>query len=140
MITDLVLSKLDSVMTLWLETNIDAHDFISPTFWKSNYDMVKEMIPQGATYIYEKENKVIAFIGMTEGYIGGLFVESKYQCKGVGKELLNHVKVRYQTLQLSVYEKNTKAVTFYLRQGFVITTKVVDENTGELEYHMTWNK
>ncbi len=35
--------ELDTVMSIWLETNMKAHDFINKSYWQGNYDMVKEM-------------------------------------------------------------------------------------------------
>lgn len=31
---------IDTVMKIWLDTNIQAHDFISADYWKCNFDMV----------------------------------------------------------------------------------------------------
>ena len=37
---------LPSMMNIWLETNIKAHDFIPKEFWIDNYEMVKEILPK----------------------------------------------------------------------------------------------
>lgn len=39
---------------------------------------------------------------------------------------------------MSVYQKNARAVKFYLREGFVVQREGRDENTGEAEYEMVW--
>lgn len=36
----------NSIMKLWLNTNIQSHSFISEEYWRSHYDMVKEMLPK----------------------------------------------------------------------------------------------
>ena len=36
---------IDTVMQIWLNTNIQAHNFISTDYWQSNFDVVKEMLP-----------------------------------------------------------------------------------------------
>ena len=46
MIRQFVPEDLDEVMQIWLKTNQEAHNFISPDYWSSHYDMVKEMLPQ----------------------------------------------------------------------------------------------
>lgn len=54
MIRQFVPEDLDEVMQIWLKTNQEAHNFISPDYWSSHYDMVKEMLPQAEIYVYEK--------------------------------------------------------------------------------------
>ena len=41
---------IDTVMKIWLDTNIRAHDFISADYWKCNFDMVKEILPLAEIY------------------------------------------------------------------------------------------
>ncbi len=60
------------------------------------------------------------------------------QSQGIGKRLLDFVKERKESLYLSAYEKNERAVRFYQREGFVIREERLDESTGEKEYVMVW--
>ena len=43
-------------MQIWLKTNQEAHNFISPDYWSSHYDMVKEMLLR-QKYTYMKKMK-----------------------------------------------------------------------------------
>ena len=43
-------------------------------------------------------------------------------------------------LQLNVYQKNARAISFYQREGFIIQCKGLDEATGEKEYTMLWKQ
>lgn len=133
-------NKLDRIMELWLETNIQAHDFIDRNYWKSNYEAVKEMMPQATIYAYQEEDTIQAFVGLMDNYIAGIFVSNKMQSKGIGKKLLAYCKNNLDELTLDVYQKNERAVQFYLREGFVITEEKIDENTKEIEYEMKWKK
>ena len=54
--------------------------------------------------------------------------------------MLNHAKEVKSTLKLSVYQKNEKAIKFYLREKFKIQSENVDDNTGEKEFIMFWNR
>ena len=132
--------QLDRIMELWLETNIHAHHFIDHNYWKTNYELVKEMMPQATIYAYQEENTIQAFVGLVEDYIAGIFVSSDLQSKGIGKNLLEYCKSLKDELSLHVYQKNERALHFYQREGFVITKEKIDENTNELEYEMTWKK
>lgn len=131
---------LDQVMEIWLNTNVQAHEFIPQEYWTSNFDMVKSVLPEAEIYVYEVNDKIQAFVGIDKGYIAGIFVSSEVQSKGVGKLLLEKCKDHYQTLSLSVYEKNSRAYGFYLREGFKVIKKQLDSNTNEAEYYMIWSK
>ena len=133
-------SNLDTVMAIWLNTNINAHSFIPKTYWESNYNMVKELIPKSDVYLLQYNNSIAAFIGVLDGYIAGLFVNSNYQSKGFGKALLDHIKAIYTHLHLEVYEKNKRAVLFYKREGFIITERFIDTSVNEYSYKMEWSK
>ena len=44
------------------------------------------------------------------------------------------------SLQLNVYQKNARAISFYQREGFIIQCEGLDEATGEKEYTMLWKR
>ena len=44
------------------------------------------------------------------------------------------------SLQLNVYQKNARAISFYQREGFIIQCEDLDEDTGEKEYTMLWKQ
>ena len=102
--------------------------------------MVKAMLPLAEVYVYENEDSIQGFTGLRGDYIEGLFVSSECQSCGIGALLLNHIKGIRTTLQLKVYQKNTRAIRFYLREGFKILSEDVDEATGEQEYIMIWQE
>ena len=129
---------IDIIADIWLDTNIKTHYFISPQYWKDNFNAVKEMLSQSEIYIYEKDNTLQGFIGLIDEYIAGIFVSSEVQSCGIGKLLMSFVKGIKKQLSLSVYQKNTRAVKFYQRENFKIKSVNVDENTGEKEYMMIW--
>lgn len=140
MVRKFKIDKLETVMKIWLEANISAHDFISQDYWQANYKLVKKMLPEATIFVYEKGNETLGFIGLTENYIAGIFVDINSQSQGIGKALLDYVKKIYSQLSLQVYEKNSRAVRFYLKEGFVILHQQMDENTGEIELVMSWTK
>lgn len=138
MIRDFRKEDIDKVMQLWLNTNIQAHSFIDDKYWQDNFKDVKEMMPQATIYVYEENGEIQAFIGLMEGFIAGIFVASDFQSKGIGKLLLDYSKEKNKELSLCVYKKNNRALNFYLKEGFTISTEQVDENTNEEEYVMKW--
>ena len=133
---------IDDVMKLWLNGNIEAHSFIPSKYWTDNYDMVKALLPQAEIYVHENEytKSVDGFIGLSGNYIEGLFVDSSVQSKGIGKSLLDNAKRKCPSLKLKAYLKNTRAISFYQREGFAIQSETIDENTNEIELTMLWEK
>lgn len=129
-------------MQIWLDTNIKAHSFIPKDYWTDNYAIVKEILPQAELYVYEDDttNQIDGFIGLTDNYIEGIFVREAIQSKGIGKQLLNYAKEIKSSMRLSVYQKNTRAITFYQREQFVIRSENIDESTHEKEFIMAWSK
>jgi putative acetyltransferase len=137
MIKSFNLSKLDSVMKIWLDTNIDAHNFIKNEYWINNYNLVKEMLPLADIYIFEENNIIKGFIGvMEENYIAGLFVKKEYQRECIGKKLLDYCKSKYLVLKLDVFIKNKNALNFYYKNGFKVLDEHFSEETNEIEYTM----
>ena len=130
------------VMQIWLETNIKAHSFIPKDYWTDNYAVVKDLLPQAEIYVYEDDdsNQIDGFIGLTDNYIEGIFIREALQSRGIGKQLLNYVKKIKSIMSLSVYQKNTRAITFYQREQFVIRSENIDDSTNEKEFIMTWSK
>ncbi|MGO5064636.1 N-acetyltransferase [Clostridium sp. FAM 1755] len=142
MIKQLEKIEIEEVMDIWLKTNITAHSFIPKEYWVKNYNIVKEeYFPISKTFIYKEENIIKGFISIIDSsFIGALFVLEEYQAQGIGKKLLNHCKSLYSNLELAVYTKNISSVNFYKYCGFTIKEEKKHEDSGFMEYIMTWEK
>ena len=140
MIRKLLNGDIDRVADIWLKTNLKAHYFISNQYWKSNYELVKEMMSQYEVYVFEADKMIQGFVGLNDEYIEGIFVRDEMQSQGIGKLLLNFVKEKKTKLYLNVYQKNTRAIHFYQREGFEIQREGLDEVTGEKDYVMVWQR
>ena len=140
MIRELRKVDINKVAEIWLDTNIKTHYFISAQYWKSNFELVKELLLQATVYVYEDKQEIQGFIGLSNEYIEGIFVSAEMQSQGIGKILLNYVKGKRNKLILNVYQKNTRAISFYQREGFEVQYSGLDEVTGEKDYVMTWQQ
>ncbi|VEU80082.1 GNAT family N-acetyltransferase [Haploplasma axanthum] len=129
---------IPNILNLWLETNLEAHSFIDNAYFVSNVNNVKEELSDAIVYVYEENEEIIGFIGLEDNYIAGIFIDSKYQGKGIGNELLSKVKEIDENLTLKVYAKNEKALNFYKKQGFIIVHEVLDEVNNEKELVMVY--
>ena len=140
MIRKLRKADINKVADIWLDTNIKAHYFIPAQYWKRNFDLVKELLLQATVYVYEDKQEIQGFVGLSDEYIEGIFVSAEMQSQGIGKILLNYVKGKRNNLLLNVYQKNTRAISFYQREGFEIQCNGIDEATGERDYVMVWQR
>ena len=141
MIKEFKIENLEEVMEIWLQNNINAHDFIEKEYWINNFDLVKKLLPDAKVYIFQEDNIIKGFIGVIgDGYIAGLFVKEEYQREGIGEKLIKYIKPKYNQLKLDVYSKNKNAIKFYLKNNFKIVNEKNNEDTNELEYEMIFSK
>lgn len=133
-------ADLQDILDIWLEGNAQAHHFIPESYWKSNLKFMTEALPKAEVYVYRKGGEVIGFAGLQGNHIAGLFVRSGHRSRGIGHELTSFLRQSHNALTLCVYEKNEKAVEFYLSDGFSIVSKNMDEATGEYEFMMSWER
>ncbi|MBP1931095.1 N-acetyltransferase [Ammoniphilus resinae] len=130
---------IESIVEIWLNGSIVAHHFIDPNYWHSKIDdMAQIYLPMSLTYVLERDDRLIGFVSMMDDYLAALFIDLSEQNNGYGKYLLEYVKSINQTIQLKVYQQNKNAVRFYLNNGFFIKDELVDDQTAEKEYLMTW--
>lgn len=133
-------NDISAILEIWLNENIRAHSFIDKSYWISNFEYVKNALPQTEVYVYEKSGDIVGFLGLNGNYIEGIFVDRAFQSEGIGSALIEYAKAKHSVLTLNVYEKNKRALSFYIKQGFEITDKETDINTNETELKMTWKK
>ena len=140
MIRKLQKTDINRVADIWLKTNLKAHYFIPEQYWTNNYEVVKEMLPQADVYVYEDDKIIQGFVGLNNEYLEGIFVADEVQSCGIGKLLLDYIKKKKPRLRLNVYQKNTRAISFYQREGFIIQCEGWNASTDENEYTMSWQQ
>lgn len=140
MIRELRKADINKVANIWLDTNITTHYFIPAQYWQNNFELVKELLLQATVYVYECNQEIQGFIGLNDEYVEGIFVSDEMQSQGIGKVLLNYAKGKRSKLLLNVYQKNTRAISFYQREGFEIQHSGLDKATGEKDYVMAWHQ
>ena len=82
-------------------------------------------------YVYD-DGVVKGFIKIEGSYIARLFVEPVLQNASIGSQLLEYAVKEHNANHLWVLEKNTKAMRFYKRHGFIATgEKKLEDGTSE---------
>ncbi|ELY3983477.1 N-acetyltransferase [Cronobacter muytjensii] len=130
----------ERVLALWLASTTAGHPFIRPDYWRASLPVVRDVyLPGACTWVEEENHALRGFISvMHEKFIGALFVAPAWAGKGVGTALLTHVQSQYDTLNLEVYQKNTRAVNFYHARGFRIEESAWQEETRHATWIMRW--
>ena len=83
------------------------------------------------TFVYD-DGVVKGFVQMDGSKVAKLFVEPVLQGQGIGAKLLEYAVAEQQASHLWALEKNVKAIKFYERHGFHMTTeKELEEGTTE---------
>lgn len=132
-------AEIDTLVDIWYQSSLKAHDFIDKDYWKSQREEMKEKyLPMSETYVISNNTEIVGFISMLDDYMAALFIDANHQGEGHGKELLNYIKERRKKIQLKVYKKNNKSVKFYLRNDFVIKEELLEAQTSEKEFLMEW--
>lgn len=140
MIRAMETKDLPVVMHIWLTGNCQAHSFIPKDYWEGYFENVARIMPKSEVYVAEENGEIAGFIGMgINNYVEGLFVAEQYRSKGIGKQLLDFVKADRPMLRLCVYQENTRAVSFYLREGFRVLSAYDGIPQKCREYTMEWN-
>ena len=123
MIRKLLNGDIDRVADIWLKTNLKAHYFISNQYWKSNYELVKEMMLQSEVYVFEADKKIQGFVGLNDEYIEGIFVSDEMQSCGIGKLLLDYIKDKKERLT-NIFNETSEPSSFCCLP--IITIGVID--------------
>ena len=142
MIRPLCAEDLNTAVSIWYSASIKAQNFISEEYWNENYSVVRDQyIPMSNTYVYVEGDEIKGFISIiNEEFIGAVFVDIDCQGKGIGSKLINHVKEKYDRLELAVYKDNEKSVYFYKKVGFEVLREELNDETNKIEYIMSFKK
>lgn len=140
MVREFQTGDLERAAEIWLAANLQAHGFIPRAYWEEQLETVRDLLPQAELYVWQDGGAIQGFIGLNGDHIEGLFVRPPHQGRGIGKALLGRARDAHGRLTLNVYRKNERAAAFYAREGFQVRGEGVDENTGEPEYTMVWER
>ena len=66
MVRDYRPSDLDRILKIWLQANIQAHDFIDRSYWEENSGLVRQLLPQARVLVWEQGGEIQGFAGIVE--------------------------------------------------------------------------
>ncbi|RFA29303.1 N-acetyltransferase [Alkalilimnicola ehrlichii] len=131
MIRSFQADDIEQIIDIWLAASIEAHDFIAPSFWRSQADDMRNIyVPNAETYVYADRDTIRGFFCLREDSLAALFVAPAYQGQGIGRRLMEEALQRRRDLTLTVYKQNRKSIRFYQGCGFEQVAEKIDEHTG----------
>jgi ribosomal protein S18 acetylase RimI-like enzyme len=99
-----------------------------------------ELLETEFAWVAEQAGEVVGFCVREDDNITGLYVASEARSQGVGKALLDLAKADRDWITVWVYEKNTRAQTFYAREGLVEIGRELDEDSPLMYVETRWRR
>ena len=127
----------NNIMNYWPIFKDDGFSFgeLQVVTMVDNYFGKDEILKNILVY---DDGLIKGFIEMKEREICKIYVDTFFQSKGIGKELMEYVINDYDANNLWALEKNEKAISFYIKHGFKLTgEKKFEEGTTEYLVHLT---
>jgi putative acetyltransferase len=107
---------------LWERSVRATHDFLPEDDIQRLLPLVRDTylpMPALEVWVYEDNAGIAGFIGTGGHNVEMLFIDPDRRGQGIGRQLLEHVRTRHDTLTVDVNEQNPQAVGFYRHYGFI---------------------
>ena len=125
-------------------------DWAEQTSWMPELDDLEPMeeywkgiFKNDPTWVAELNSKIIGFcvrnIG-NENNIGALYVVPEARNSGIGKHLLDLAKEGCDYITVWAYELNTKARSFYHREGCIEISREFDTSVNLMDVEHRWKR
>ncbi|MBV8324976.1 GNAT family N-acetyltransferase [Chryseobacterium sp.] len=131
MIREINITDYPRLIEIWESAVLNTHDFLK----KEDFLYYKKQLPvyfQHVTLLgFEKEGRLVGFIGVAEENVEMLFVDNTCRGTGIGKKLITYAIAHLQVTKVDVNEQNVQAVDFYKYVGFNILRRSELDGAGK---------
>jgi GNAT superfamily N-acetyltransferase len=122
-------------------------DWVDETPWHGPLVEHQEMVADWSDFfeselvwVAEIEDRIVGFCTRSDDNIGALYVAIEARNTGIGKRLLNMVKVDRDWITVWVYEENKHARKFYQREGLIEVSREIDDESNLMNVELRWTK
>ncbi|WP_299859130.1 GNAT family N-acetyltransferase [uncultured Roseobacter sp.] len=88
------------------------------TFEDDKWFFRNRVFMQCEVWVAEDNHELVGFCAFEEGWVQHLYILPTHVGRALGGALLNKAKDSHSFLQLWVFQRNTRAISFYERHGF----------------------
>lgn len=123
----------DELLTVWEASMRSSHHFLTEEDIRFFKPLIREQYFQAVTLyiIRNQEEKIAAFMGLSDELVEMLFVRPDEQGKGYGKQLMEYALHEKGICKVDVNEQNKQAYRFYQRLGFQVIGRDETDSTGK---------
>jgi putative acetyltransferase len=132
----------DAAIALWQQTWQQAYpgiDFAARVaWWRDRWR--NELVREASIMVAEQSGALLGFVTIDRsGYLDQLVVDANYWGSDLGNTLIAEAKrLSPDGITLKVNTDNTRAIRFYLRNGFVHAGEDVNPTSGRPVLRMEW--
>ena len=131
MIRNIETTDYSRLIEIWESAVLSTHDFLQ----REDFLYYKEHLPlyfqHVALWGFEREGRLVGFIGMADGNIEMLFVDNECRGGGIGTSLIGYAIENLHAATVDVNEQNGQAVGFYKRMGFEVRKRSELDGEGK---------
>ena len=124
-------ADLPGVMNAWETASAQAHPFLPAEFVSEVREAIPKIyIPNAETWVAVDQDEVAGFISLLGTEVGAIFVDTKHQGKGFGRQLMGKAQELKGQLEVEVFSENLIGYEFYRKYGFTQIEEKTHEPTG----------
>ena len=118
---------------IWQQSVMASHNFLSKEYFIRLQEEIEHTCLPGLEYILTcgRQTKIHGFLGGNGNFVEMLFIEPAFFGKGLGSSLIQYATKLHGPLRLHVNSQNTKALKFYMGQGFAIDGYRTHDSLGQ---------
>lgn len=139
MIRRYIQSDYSPLIDIWERSVVATHNFLS----KDDYEFIHSKLPEYFSnvdiYVYSKDNKIVAFMGVSGNKMEMLFCDPDYFRQGIGSFMVNYAVQFLHIKYIDVNELNYQAIEFYKSMNFIVIGRQEQDVFGYALLHLMYN-
>lgn len=123
----------DEILHVWEASVRHTHDFLTEEDVLFYKPLVRNhYLPNVELFVIrDADEKIAAFMGVSDEQVEMLFVHPNAQKNGYGRRLMEYARDKKRITKVDVNEQNEKALRFYLHLGFQIISRDETDSMGK---------
>ncbi|EAC8098069.1 GNAT family N-acetyltransferase [Listeria monocytogenes] len=119
------------VLAIWEKSVIATHDFLAAEDLQFYKEKIPGFLDQVELLLWFSGEEIVGFSGTSEQELDMLFIDPVFTGQGFGSQILAWLMEEKQINQVDVNEQNENAKRFYLKHGFVISSRSEVDGFGK---------